>query len=93
MKLFSSFLYFLIILGCTIVLKPAEQTPLTALRLGELAQQAGIPEGVLNIVTGDGIPGAALANHPLVDKVAFTGMSFCFRRLIIPIKKSPKLNR
>lgn len=59
--------------GCTIVLKPAEQTPLTALRLGELAQQAGIPDGVLNIITGDGIPGAALANHPLIDKVAFTG--------------------
>lgn len=71
-----SCLLFSYYLGCTIVLKPAEQTPLTALRLGELAQQAGIPEGVLNIVTGDGIPGAALANHPLVDKVAFTGMSF-----------------
>jgi len=59
--------------GCTIVLKPAEQTPLTALRLVELAQEAGIPDGVLNIVTGDGIPGAALAAHPLVDKCAFTG--------------------
>jgi len=59
--------------GCTVVLKPAEQTPLTALRLGELAQQAGIPDGVLNIITGDGVPGAALSQHPLVDKVAFTG--------------------
>jgi len=59
--------------GCTVVLKPAEQTPLTALRLGELAQEAGIPDGVLNIITGDGVPGAALSAHPLVDKCAFTG--------------------
>jgi acyl-CoA reductase-like NAD-dependent aldehyde dehydrogenase len=59
--------------GCTIVLKPAEQTPLTALRLGELALEAGIPEGVLNVVTGDGATGAALVDHPDVDKIAFTG--------------------
>ncbi|HEY5143290.1 MAG TPA: aldehyde dehydrogenase family protein [Solirubrobacteraceae bacterium] len=59
--------------GCTIVLKPAEQTPLTALRLGELALEAGIPPGVLNVVTGDGSTGAALVDHPDVDKVAFTG--------------------
>jgi phenylacetaldehyde dehydrogenase len=60
--------------GCTIVLKPAEQTPLTALRLGELIQEAGIPDGVVNIVTGFGeTAGAALAEHPDVDKVAFTG--------------------
>ncbi len=59
--------------GCTIVLKPAEQTPLSALRLGELALEAGIPPGVLNVVTGDGSAGAALAAHPDVDKVAFTG--------------------
>ena len=59
--------------GCTIVLKPAEQTPLTALRLGELALEAGIPEGVLNVVTGDGSTGAALVDHPGVDKLAFTG--------------------
>jgi acyl-CoA reductase-like NAD-dependent aldehyde dehydrogenase len=59
--------------GCTIVLKPAEQTPLTALRLGELALEAGIPEGVLNVVTGDGATGAALVDHPGVDKIAFTG--------------------
>jgi phenylacetaldehyde dehydrogenase len=56
------------------VLKPAEQTPLTALRLGELIQEAGIPDGVVNIVTGFGeTAGAALAEHPDVDKVAFTG--------------------
>jgi phenylacetaldehyde dehydrogenase len=60
--------------GCTIVLKPAEQTPLTALRLGELIQEAGVPDGVVNIVTGYGeTAGAALAEHPDVDKVAFTG--------------------
>ncbi len=59
--------------GCTVVLKPAEQTPLTALRLGELALEAGIPAGVLNVVTGDGSTGAALVDHPDVDKIAFTG--------------------
>ena len=59
--------------GCTIVLKPAEQTPLSAIRLGELIQEAGFPPGVVNIVTGDGAAGAAVAAHPDVDKVAFTG--------------------
>ncbi len=60
--------------GCTVVLKPAEQTPLTALLLGELIQEAGIPDGVVNIVSGYGeTAGAALAAHPDVDKVAFTG--------------------
>src|SRR5262249_14370192 len=60
--------------GCTIVLKAAEQTPLTALRLAELIQEAGVPDGVVNILTGFGeTAGAALAAHPDVDKVAFTG--------------------
>jgi phenylacetaldehyde dehydrogenase len=60
--------------GCTVILKPAEQTPLTALRLGELIQEAGFPDGVVNIVPGYGeTAGAALAAHPLVDKIAFTG--------------------
>jgi len=60
--------------GCTVVLKPAEQTPLTALRMGELAMEAGFPPGVLNIVPGYGpTAGAALVKHPLVDKIAFTG--------------------
>jgi phenylacetaldehyde dehydrogenase len=59
--------------GCTVILKPAEQTPLSALRLGELILEAGFPEGVVNIVTGYGDAGAALAAHPDVDKVAFTG--------------------
>jgi aldehyde dehydrogenase (NAD+) len=61
-------------MGCTSVLKPAEQTPLTALRLGELAMEAGFPEGVVNIVTGFGpSAGKAIVDHPLIDKVAFTG--------------------
>jgi len=59
--------------GCAVVLKPAEQTPLTALRLGELALEAGFPPGVLNVVTGFGDAGAALVAHPGVDKIAFTG--------------------
>jgi phenylacetaldehyde dehydrogenase len=60
--------------GCTIVLKPAEQTPLSALRLGELIEEAGFPKGVVNIVTGYGeTAGAALAAHPDIDKIAFTG--------------------
>ncbi len=60
--------------GCTVILKPAEQTPLTALRLGELILEAGFPEGVVNIVPGYGeTAGAALAAHPDVDKIAFTG--------------------
>src|SRR5512143_2254685 len=60
--------------GCTCVLKPAEQTPLTALRLGELIMEAGFPAGVVNILTGYGeTVGAALVTHPGVDKIAFTG--------------------
>jgi phenylacetaldehyde dehydrogenase len=60
--------------GCTVVLKPAEQTPLTALRLGELIMEAGFPNGVVNIVPGYGeTAGAALAAHDQVDKIAFTG--------------------
>lgn len=59
--------------GCTVILKPAEQTPLTALRLAELALEAGFPAGVFNVITGFGEAGAALVEHPGVDKVAFTG--------------------
>jgi len=63
-----------LVAGCTIVLKPAEQTPLTALRLGELAMEAGFPPGVINIVNGFGeTAGDALVKHPGVDKIAFTG--------------------
>jgi aldehyde dehydrogenase (NAD+) len=60
--------------GCTVVLKPAEEAPLTSLRLGELILEAGVPPGVVNIVPGYGeTAGAALAAHPGVDKIAFTG--------------------
>ncbi|MFM0289504.1 aldehyde dehydrogenase family protein [Paraburkholderia megapolitana] len=60
--------------GCTLIVKPAEITPLTALRVGELALEAGVPPGVLNIVTGKGrVVGDALVAHPGVDKVTFTG--------------------
>lgn len=59
--------------GCTVVLKAAEQTPITALRLGELVIEAGIPAGVVNVVNGDGATGAALVDHPGVNKIAFTG--------------------
>lgn len=69
--------------GCTTILKPAEQTPLTALRLAELVQQAGFPDGVVNVLTGFGDPaGAALANHPGVDKVSFTGSTEVGKRIV-----------
>ncbi|HUA87774.1 MAG TPA: aldehyde dehydrogenase family protein [Bryobacteraceae bacterium] len=69
--------------GCTVVLKPAEQTPLTALLLGELIQEAGFPDGVVNIVPGDGATaGAALAAHPQVDKIAFTGSTEVGKRIV-----------
>lgn len=60
--------------GCTIVMKPAEQTPLTALRIGELIMEAGFPEGVVNLLTGFGpSAGTAMAQHHFFDKEAFTG--------------------
>jgi len=69
--------------GCTVVLKPAEETPLTALRLGELALEAGFPKGVLNVVTGMGpTAGAALAAHPDVDKITFTGSTEVGRLIV-----------
>ena len=69
--------------GCTVVLKVAEETPLTALRLGEIMQEAGVPPGVVNIITGFGeTAGAALAAHPGVDKVAFTGSTEVGRLIV-----------
>ncbi len=59
--------------GNTVVLKPAETTPLTALKLAEIIQESGLPEGVVNIITGFGETGAAIVNHPGIDKIAFTG--------------------
>lgn len=68
--------------GCTIVLKPAEQAPLSPLRLGELCLEAGIPPGVVNVVPGMGAAGAALAAHPGVDKIAFTGSTEVGQKII-----------
>jgi phenylacetaldehyde dehydrogenase len=69
--------------GCTLVLKPAEQTPLTALRLGMLIQAAGFPPGVVNILTGYGeTAGAAMAAHPDIDKIAFTGSTEVGRMIV-----------
>jgi acyl-CoA reductase-like NAD-dependent aldehyde dehydrogenase len=67
--------------GCTVVLKPAEQTPLSALRIGELALEAGFPPGVINVLTGDGETGAALVDHPGVEKIAFTGSTAVGREI------------
>jgi acyl-CoA reductase-like NAD-dependent aldehyde dehydrogenase len=67
--------------GCTVVLKPAEQTPLSALRIGELALEVGFPPGVVNVLTGDGSTGAALVDSPGVDKVAFTGSTAVGREI------------
>ncbi|QPC90442.1 aldehyde dehydrogenase family protein [Mesorhizobium sp. INR15] len=69
--------------GCTVVLKPAEVTPLTALKIGELALEAGFPAGVLNVVPGFGkIAGQALVDHPDVDKITFTGSPVVGRQIL-----------
>jgi len=59
--------------GCTVVIKPAEYTPLTAIMFAEIADEIGLPKGVLNVVNGDGQTGAAIVEHPGIDKIAFTG--------------------
>ncbi|MEM7701963.1 MAG: aldehyde dehydrogenase family protein [Pseudomonadota bacterium] len=77
--------------GCTVVLKPAEDTSLTAVRLVELMMKAGLPEGVVNLVTGLGSEaGAALAAHPGVDKVAFTGSTQTGRAILDAVKGNLK---
>ena len=68
--------------GCTVVLKPAEDASLSPLRFGELCLEAGVPPGVVNIVTGAGAVGAALSTHPDVDKIAFTGSCETGQRII-----------
>ena len=79
--------------GCTIVLKPAEQTPLTALRVAALAQEAGFPEGVINVVPGFGpTAGAALTAHKDVDKIAFTG-EFTTGQIIMEAAAKSNLKR
>ena len=67
--------------GCSVVLKPAEQTPLTATLIAELCLEAGIPPGVVNVVHGDGAVGAALVRHPGVDKISFTGSAETGRKI------------
>ena len=68
--------------GCTVVLKPAENTPLTALKLGELLLESGLPEGVVNILPGYGhIAGEALVKHPLINKITFTGSTLVGERI------------
>lgn len=77
--------------GCSCVVKPAENTPLTALRLGELALEAGLPPGVLNIVTGFGATaGGALVRHPMVDKVSFTGSTAVGKQIAAEASQSLK---
>src|SRR5271170_3365936 len=76
--------------GNTVVLKPAEFTPLTALAFAELCQEAGLPAGVVNIVTGDGATGALIVDHPDVDKIAFTGSTEVGRKIRIATAGSGK---
>lgn len=77
--------------GCTIVLKPSEQTPLTALRLGELCAEAGVPPGVVNVVTGGADTGRALVEHAGVDKISFTGSTAAGRA--IAASAAPRFKR
>ncbi len=76
--------------GNTVVLKPAETTPLTALRLAEILAECDLPKGVVNIVTGDGRAGAALVEHPGVDKIAFTGSTEVGKRIASSVAASGK---
>jgi len=76
--------------GNTVVLKPAETTPLTALRLGEILDEIGLPKGVVNIVTGDGTTGAAIVEHPGVDKIAFTGSTAVGKRIAKAVAPTEK---
>ena len=69
--------------GCTLILKPAEDAPLSSLRLAEIMQEAGLPDGVINVVPGlGGDAGARLASHPGIDKIAFTGSTITGRKII-----------
>ena len=80
--------------GNTVVLKPAETTPLTALLFAEVCQQAGLPAGVVNIVTGDGVTGSHIVSHPDIDKIAFTGstgVGKAIARAVAVTKKSVTL--
>ncbi|HYF15445.1 MAG TPA: aldehyde dehydrogenase family protein [Phycisphaerales bacterium] len=79
--------------GNTCVLKPAETTPLSALRLAEVFDEVGVPPGVVNIVTGDGKTGAAIVNHPGIDKIAFTGSTDVGKRIAGAVAASKKPKR
>ena len=80
--------------GNVSILKPAEQTPLTALRIGELMMEADLPEGVVNIVTGYGeTAGAAISSHPDIDKVAFTGSTEVGKLILSSIRGEPNGSR
>ncbi|GDY10132.1 aldehyde dehydrogenase [Planctomycetia bacterium] len=76
--------------GCTIIMKPAEQTPLTCLRLAELAQEAGIPDGVINVIPGFGATGAAMVKHPGIDKIAFTGHYETAQKIMVDASQTLK---
>lgn len=79
----SQKLPFALAAGCTAVVKPSELTPGTTLRLGKILQECGLPDGVVNIITGDGVPaGARLAEHPAVDMLSFTGSTTVGKRII-----------
>jgi acyl-CoA reductase-like NAD-dependent aldehyde dehydrogenase len=71
--------------GCTAVIKPSEETPLSTLRVGELVLEAGVPAGVVNVVTGDGRTGAEIVAHPDIRKVSFTGSVTTGKRIVAPI--------
>ena len=76
--------------GNTVVLKPAETTPLTALRLAEIMDEVGLPAGVVNIVTGAGETGASIVNHPDIDKIAFTGSTEVGKRIAEAVAPTEK---
>jgi aldehyde dehydrogenase (NAD+) len=76
--------------GCTVVLKPAETTPLTALRLAEIMDEAGLPKGVVNILTGDGRTGSLIVKHPGIDKIAFTGSTEVGKKIAAEVAGTKK---
>jgi aldehyde dehydrogenase (NAD+) len=76
--------------GNTVVLKAAETTPLTALHFAQICQEAGLPDGVVNILTGAGATGAAIVNHPGVDKIAFTGSTEVGKQIAAAVAGTPK---
>jgi len=76
--------------GCTVVLKPSELTPLTAFELADITREVGLPPGVLNVITGRGKSGTYLSEHPLIDKIAFTGSVATGSQVMISASKNIK---